>query len=132
MIIQDTLHALGITRNYRGFRRSAIAIRLVLENPERLENVTRDVYRIVADTCGCNSAAVERNLRTVVERAWRISPTLLRYMAGYPLACPPTVSEFLEIVSNYIRKINTSETAFPRNIPPFELSQNKLPAPLLR
>jgi len=104
MMIQDTLHALGITRNYRGFRRTVIAVELILEKPERLENVTREVYYIVADTCHCNHAAVERNLRTVIDRAWRISPTLLRHMAGFPLEQQPTVSEFLEILANYIRK----------------------------
>lgn len=111
MIIQDTLHSLGITRNYRGFRRTELAIRLILENPERLENVTRDVYHIVADTCGCNHAAVERNLRTVIDRAWRISPQLLRKMAGFPLDQQPTVSEFLEITSNYIRRIVLSQNS---------------------
>lgn len=114
MIIHDTLHALGITRNYRGFRRTVLAIELVLEEPERLENVTRDVYRVVAMRSECNPAAVERNLRTVVERAWRISPTLLRSMAGFPLEASPTASEFLEILANHIHKITIEQQEHSR------------------
>jgi hypothetical protein len=34
-------------------------------------------------------------------------------MAGYPLIAPPTVSEFLDIVANHIRRLNPSEEPSP-------------------
>ena len=45
---------------------------------------------------------VERNLRTVVSRAWQVNPDLLCRMAGYPLTAAPTASEFIEIIASYI------------------------------
>ena len=48
--------------------------------------------------------AVERNIRTAVQIAWRTNPELLREMAGYPLDGPPTASEFLEILSNDVQR----------------------------
>ena len=51
---------------------------------------------------GCKWTVVERNIRTVVARAWQVNSDLLIRMAGYPLDGAPTASEFIEIVSSYI------------------------------
>ena len=51
---------------------------------------------------GCKWTAVERNIRTAVERAWRVNRSLLLEMAGYPLDTEPTASEFIEIIATYI------------------------------
>ena len=53
MTVQDTLQALGITRSYRGCLRAATAIELVLEDEDRLEAVTKEIYREVAKRCRC-------------------------------------------------------------------------------
>ena len=50
----------------------------------------------------CKWTAVERNIRTAVSRAWKINRPLLCDMAGYPLACTPAASEFIEIAASYI------------------------------
>ena len=109
MTVQDTLQALGITRNYRGCIRAITAIELAMENEDRLEAVTKEIYREVAKRCGCNWSAVERNIRTVVQRAWRINRPLLIRMAGYPLEVPPTASEFIAIVANYIQRTSPTQ-----------------------
>jgi len=102
--IKDTLRSLGITTNYYGFHGVLSAVELVLEDGDRLQSVTREIYWAVAEKSGCKRAAVERNIRTVVQRAWRINPRLLINMAGYPLNEPPTASEFIEIVANYVER----------------------------
>ena len=102
--IKDTLRGLGITTNYYGFHRTLSAVTLVLEDSDRLQAVTREIYWIVAERCGCKRSAVERNIRTVVQRAWRINPQRLIRMAGYPLSEPPTASEFIEIIANYVQR----------------------------
>ena len=43
-IVQDTLHALGITRNYKGYCHTVYAIELVLEDEDRLESVIKEIY----------------------------------------------------------------------------------------
>ena len=75
--IQDTLRSFGITRCYKGFQYAAYAIQLAV-------------------------AAVERSIRTVVDRAWKIDSRLLREIAGYNLDRIPTASEFIEIMATHI------------------------------
>ena len=100
--IQDTLRLLGITRCYRGFKHTAYAIQLAVEDEDRLESVTKELYRETASHFNCNWTAVERNIRTAVARAWKINRPLMLEMAGYPLTCTPTASEFIEILASYI------------------------------
>lgn len=103
-IIQSTMRPLGITRKYRGHRRVMLSVSRVLKNEDCLDAVTKEVYMVVAQQCGCDWTSVEHNIRTAVSRAWKVNPQLLTQMAGYPLDGPPTASEFLEIVANYIRR----------------------------
>ena len=102
--IKKTLRPLGAVRNYRGFQRVLYAVELVLENEDRLEAVTKEVYQRVAAHYGCSWKTVERNIRTAINTAWNRNPEYLIKMAGYPLTEPPTASEFLEIVTNYIQR----------------------------
>ena len=102
--IKDTLRSLGITTNYYGFHRTLSAVVLVLEDSDRLQSVTREIYWVIAAECGCKRSAVERNIRTVIQRAWRVNPRQLIVMAGYPLTEPPTASEFIEIIANYVER----------------------------
>ena len=81
--ILETLRPFGITRCYKGFPLTVYAIHLAVH-------------------FGCKWTAVERNLRTVVSRAWQVNPDLLCRMAGYPLTAAPTASEFIEIIASYI------------------------------
>lgn len=102
--IHDTLHILGITHNYRGYRHVEMAILLALEDEDRLESVVKEIYMAVADQCGCNWNSVERNIRTLVQRAWKINAKKIMEMARYPMTVSPKASEFIEIVTNYIRR----------------------------
>lgn len=100
--VQDTLRLLGVTRCYKGVQHTAYAIYLAVQDESRLEAVTKKIYMETASHFGCNWTAVERNIRTTVARAWKINRPLLLEMAGYPLTCTPTASEFIEILASYI------------------------------
>ena len=102
MIIQETLRLFGITRCYKGFKRTAFAVALAVAEEDRLEAVTKEIYMETASHFNCKWTAVERNIRTAVARAWKINRSLLCEMAGYPLACSPTASEYIEIIASYI------------------------------
>lgn len=52
--VHDTLHTLGITHTYRGYRHVEKAILLALEDEDRLESVVKEIYMVVAKECGCN------------------------------------------------------------------------------
>lgn len=101
---QTILHNLGIGKNYKGFRFAYYALMLVLQDEDKLENLKQDVLIPVAMTCGTSYSAVERGLRTVIQRAWFVNPGLLREMARFPLDRQPTVSEFLVIISTHVMR----------------------------
>ena len=63
----------------------------------------------------CQWTTVERSIRTAVERAYKINPILLCKIAGYPLTCIPTASEFIEIIASYILHPSQPQTA-PRHL----------------
>ena len=99
---QDTLRSFGITRCYKGVQYAAYAIQLAVEDESRLEAITKEIYEETAEHFGCNGAAVERSIRTVVDRAWKIDSRLLREIAGYNFDRIPTASEFIEIMATHI------------------------------
>ena len=45
---------------------------------------------------------VERNIRTVIFRAWKVNRPLLSQLAGFPLEAPPAVSHFIEMLANHL------------------------------
>ena len=102
MAIQDILHLLGITRCYKGFNHTAYAIYLAVQDDGRLVAVTKYIYMETASHFNCKWTAVERNIRTAAERAWRANRPLLCEMAPYPLPWTPSASEFIEILASYI------------------------------
>ena len=71
-------------------------------------SITREIYTEVAKRLGSTPSAIEKNLRTVVQRAWRMNPGDLEKMAGYHLEFMPSVSEFLDILFNYIQRSRLS------------------------
>jgi len=82
--VQDTLRLFGITRCYKGFMLTSYAISLAVHDESRLEAVTKEIYMETASHFNCKWTAVERNIRTAVARAWKVNPSLLCEMAGYP------------------------------------------------
>lgn len=102
MTIQETLRLFGITRCYKGFKHVEFAVALAVSEENRLEAVTKEIYMETASHFNCKWTAVECNIRTAVARAWSVNPALSCEMAGYPLTCTPTASEFIEIIASYI------------------------------
>ena len=102
--IYDELQALSITANYKGYRQAALAISLALENEDRLDHVIKEIYWDVADQIGCDRSDIERNLRTVSHRAWKVCRSRLQTIAHYPLSAPPSASEFIAILAVHIKR----------------------------
>ncbi len=101
-VIEGILRNFGISKRYKGYDHMVYCISLAVDDDFRLLSITKDLYMETAEHFGCDWTNVERNIRTVVSRAWQVNPTLMSEMAGYPLTAPPMVSEFIEIVASYI------------------------------
>ena len=111
--IPQFLHRLGITKCYIGYKRVILLLELALENEDRLEAVTKELYMETAHRLGCNWAAVERSVRTVVHKAWMTNPDFLMEIAGYPLTQAPTSSDFLAFSVNYLQRTADPSDACP-------------------
>lgn len=100
--IEHALRQLGIGANYKGFRFATLAVAMILDDETCLTKLNKAIYEDIAALVGCSPTAIERDLRTVIARAWQCCPQRLTQIAGYTLPAAPTVSEFLDIVANYV------------------------------
>jgi hypothetical protein len=89
------LRALGITPNYAGYFQTVDAVVLCAEAPERLTQITKQVYMEVGKRYGVKWAAVERNIRTVARIAWERNRALLEELVGCELSSRPFSSQFV-------------------------------------
>ena len=99
MSIQETLRLFGITRCYKGFLHTAYAIQLAVENENRLEAVTKEIYMETAFHFNCTWTAVERNIRTVNGIVWEQNRLYLEKLAGRELPYKPSNAQLLAILS---------------------------------
>ena len=102
--IYEILMRLGVTANYTGFRQSAYAVYLAMQNPDRLILVSKWLYPDVAKHYGTTWLAVERNIRTAAKLAWESNPMLLCELAAYRLTGRPKAARFIAILAFYFLK----------------------------
>lgn len=102
--IYELLLRLGVTANYTGFRQSAYAVYLAMQNPDRLILVSKWLYPDVAKHYGTTWLAVERNIRTVASLAWKSNPVLLCELAACSLTGRPKAAQFIAILAFYFLK----------------------------
>lgn len=101
--IQELLHRLGATENYTGYQYMVQALLLCLENPNRLQMITKWLYPDVAKRYKTTWTAVERNIRTLGRVIWRENQPLLEILARKPLSHQPSVAQLLSILSYNLR-----------------------------
>ncbi|MDO4813003.1 MAG: sporulation initiation factor Spo0A C-terminal domain-containing protein [Eubacteriales bacterium] len=97
--IYSELRALGVTANYIGFFQVSYAVFLALERPDSLLLVTKWLYPDVAKQYRTTPAAVERNIRKVVDLVWDGAPETLEQLAHHKLTRKPTASQFISILA---------------------------------
>ena len=93
------LRRMGVTPNYTGFHQAARAACEAARRPELMLSLSKWLYPLVAREMNTTGAAVERNIRTVILRAWRQNPELLRQCARFPLNKRSTCGEFLDMLA---------------------------------
>lgn len=97
--VRRILRELGITANYTGYYQIIWAVELACQDSEFLAQMIKKIYCHVAERSCSSWKAVERNIRTVVTKAWENNPDLLRRLVGEELYRPPTNSVFLSILT---------------------------------
>lgn len=69
-IISDTTLRIGVPPHIQGYRYVQVAVRLVLENPDMIHRITKELYPAVARTCDTTNTKVERSIRHAVGVVW--------------------------------------------------------------
>lgn len=96
--IQKHLWRMGIGNRLIGYKMVILAVELGVENEDRLQCAQEFLFKPVAQRLACDYRCVERNIRTVIDCAWRSNPDYLSRLARFQLTQPPTVVQFLDIL----------------------------------
>lgn len=107
IIIRD-LRTLGIGRQYLGYNITIQAVRMVLNDENRLLCIKQGVFLPLSEQQHCDWRTIERNIRTIIHRAWSVNREYLGELAGYPMRQEPTVTEFVEMLSAHILRQHVS------------------------
>ncbi len=104
IIVSGLLRPLGITNNYVGCTQLTRAVELILENPDDIQAVHKQLYAVIAEEYGIQPKSVESNIRTLARIAWENDPAGLEQIAGYSLEGKPSAVQFIEMIFNDIQR----------------------------
>ena len=102
--ILDLLRPLGITERYFGVRQLIQAVEMVMENPDTIHALQKEVFSEIAAQYSVSWGAIERNLRIISQRVWDMDPVYMEKLAGYPLSKRPTASQLIEIILHSVQR----------------------------
>ncbi len=105
LIISD-LRTLGIGWQYRGYKLIIHAVQRAAMNEDRLFAVREEIYIPIANHFSMDWRNIERNIRTVIHRAWQVNRDYLCKLAGYELQREPSVTQFLEMLTAHVLRGN--------------------------
>ena len=97
-IIDNRMQNLGITRKYKGYYQLKLAIELALEDEDRLCSVAKNLYRPVAEICGCSQCSVYRNICTLSDNIWNYHYDALSRIAVFKLTNKITATDMIAIL----------------------------------
>ncbi len=81
--MQSTLQSVGVFRHYCGYPHFVLAVAIAAENPDRLQNIRKEIYLPVTKLCHTKLANVEKNIRTIRDIVMRNDgAALLEEMTG--------------------------------------------------
>ena len=103
--VSGELRRLGIGSTLRGYNYLAYMLMQVVPDQKQLDLITKNLYPRTSNNFGTSKGSVERAARTAVSVCWSgPGRSALTQMACHELGKRPTVSEFLDIVADYIRR----------------------------
>ena len=102
--ITNLFLTLGIPAHIKGYQYLREAVRMVLENHDVINRITKELYPGIARKYDTSASKVERAMRHAIEVAWtRGRPDAVNQMYGYRVFAredKPTNGEFIALVSD--------------------------------
>lgn len=103
--IKSELRRLHIPGTVLGFNYLLYILLEVVPDPGRLTLITKNLYPRTARTFGVTSSSVERDIRTAISICWKSGGRdVLDQMALHHLSSRPTAMQFIDIVSDHMRR----------------------------
>ena len=100
--VYGLIRKLGITSKYKGYYYLIEAISMAMAQEDRHIRITKDIYPYLARKYETTPMNIERNVRTVINICWETNRKGMDEIAGHPLLCKPTNSEFVKMVVSYL------------------------------
>lgn len=114
IVVSNMLHEIGVPAHIRGYSYMRDAIKMVINDPDLLGGITKELYPSIAQKYNTTPSRVERAIRHGIEVAWsRGRVETLDMIFGYTIdqnKGKPTNSEFIAMVADKI-KIQTNQYA---------------------
>ena len=105
--VTDMIHEIGVPAHIKGYQYLREAIRMSVEDVERLGSITKVLYPTIAKKYQTTPSRVERAIRHAIEVAWsRGRMETLDALFGYTINTgkgKPTNSEFIALIADKIR-----------------------------
>lgn len=106
-VISDIMREIGVPAHIKGYQYLRESIMLVIETPDLIHAVTKELYPTIAKNNTTTSSRVERAIRHAIEVAWdRGDVDVLSSYFGYTILNSrgkPTNSEFIAMISDKLR-----------------------------
>lgn len=99
--LKKLLIHMGITPNYKGYGYIISAMRIIFEEPDCLQHVTKELYPEIAKSYQTDWRAVERSIRIALLRSWDKESEKFQKLFGLWEKEPPSVAKFLSILYMY-------------------------------
>lgn len=102
--IVDLLRATGMMPHYKGYAYLQYALKMICEEPEKLYNISSQIYTEVADTFQVKPSSVGRSIRFAIKKTWQSTNTnrLGGVFSHYIGDWTPTNREFLSIMTDLL------------------------------
>lgn len=110
MTVEELLATLGINRTYFGYWCIKDIVETSLEDEEVMQSLS-SFYQALGMKYKRSAYAIETNIRTAVNRAWRMSKEKVKKMARYELTSVPSNGEFIDIVTGYLLRQQQKSSA---------------------
>ena len=99
--------SLGIPAHIKGYQFLREGVRLVIEQPDRINRITKELYPSIARRYATSPSKVERAIRHAIEVAWdRGDLETLQRFFGYTVSNTkgkPTNSEFIALIADKLQ-----------------------------
>ena len=70
IVVTNYIRKIGIPAHLKGYVYLREAIMLVLDDPTRIDSITKNLYPVIAKKFGTSNEKVERAMRSAIEIAW--------------------------------------------------------------